>query len=162
MPKTSTARELLVVALQDLNDAERAAVERLPSFEREVSPGLATFLSQARETAAEQAARLERALDLLDASAIDTPNIWLRGILDDAARDYDTIIPGPLRDVALVGAFRKGKQAARVSYETAVGLASVPGNRDLETGLLHCRDEAAAGDAALAQLLQVLLAGMSE
>jgi len=158
MAKTSTAQELLIVALQDLNDGEHALVERLQAFAGEISPGLAAYLAEERERAARQSARLEAALDDLGAAATDAPNIWLRAELDDAARDYETIVPGHLRDIALVGAFRKAKQSERVSYETAAGLARVTGKAGLETELLLCRDEEAAADAGLAQLLQLLLA----
>ena len=150
------------MALQDLNDAEQAVVDRVTSFEKDVSAGLASFLSDEGDRAAEQAKRLTRSLDLLGAPATDAPNIWLRAVLDDAARDYATIVPGRLRDIALVGAFRKGKQAERVSYETALGLARVTGKPDLEASLRLCRDEEAAADAELARLLQELLEQASE
>lgn len=157
MAKTVTARELLVVALQDLNDAEHAVTERLPSFGTDISPGLANYLAEERERAARQAARLEAALRQLDAAMTDAPNIWLRATLDDAARDYETIAPGTLRDIALVGAFRKAKQSERVSYETALGLAAAIGESALEADLRHSRDEEAAADERLARLLEELL-----
>ena len=158
MAKTNSKQQLLIVALQDLTDGERAVVERAPSFAAGVSSGLAAYLAQERERAAQQAKRLERALDELDASATDAPNIWLRAELDDAARDYATIVPGALRDIALVGAFRKAKQSERVSYETAMGLARVCRKAELAETLERCRDEEAEADAALAQLLEALLA----
>jgi ferritin-like metal-binding protein YciE len=158
MAKTGTARELLIVALQDLNDGERAVTERLPAFADGVSAGLAGYLSEERDRAAAQSARLEQSLAGLGAPATDAPNIWLRANLDDAARDYRTIVPGDLRDIALVGAFRKAQQSARVSYETALGLAGTVGNPALADDLALCRDEEAAADAALARLLQALLA----
>lgn len=161
MTKTSTAQQLLIVALQDLNDGEHAVVERIPSFAVGVSPALARYINDERERAARQSTRLENALDALGASPIDAPNIWLRAELDDAARDYETIVPGPLRDVALVGAFRKAKQSERVSYETAVALARATGKSVLQTCLLLCRDEEAAADDALKQLLQNLLIQIS-
>lgn len=162
MSKTTSAQQLLIVALQDLTDAERAVVERGPSFAAGVSPGLAGYLAQERERAAQQATRLERALDALDAPATDAPNIWLRAELDDAARDYETIVPGVLRDIALVGAFRKAKQSERVSYETAIGLARVDARPELAETLERCRDEEAEADAALERLLQVLLAQVGD
>lgn len=157
MAKTGTARELLIVALQDLNDAEHAVVERIPSFDEEISPGLASYLAEERERAARQAARLEAALRQLDAAMTDAPNIWLRATLDDAARDYGTIVPGSLRDIALVGAFRKAKQTERVSYETALGLAAAISESAHETDLRLSRDEEAAADHGLARLLEELL-----
>jgi ferritin-like metal-binding protein YciE len=154
--------ELLVVALQDLNDGEQAVVERLPSLEAGISAGLAHYLSEERERAAGQSARLEEALAALDAAPIDTPNIWLRASLDDACRDYETIMPGPLRDIALVGAFRKAKQSERVSYETAIGLAAATAKAELEASLTRCRDEEAAADAALEGLLRQLITEVRE
>lgn len=162
MAKTRTVHELLIVALQDLNDGEHAAIERLAPFERDVSTGLAAFVAEERARAARQAGRLERWLDAFGAPATDAPNIWLRAVLDDASRDYRTIVPGPLRDIALVGAFRKGKQSERVSYETAIGLARATEKPDLEASLVLCRDEEAEADAALAQLLDDLLVEIEE
>jgi ferritin-like metal-binding protein YciE len=156
--RTGTMHDLFVVALQDLNDAEHAAIERVPQFQAGVADALAGYLVEERERAARQADRLAAALGALDAPAIGAPNIWLRAILDDACRDRDTIVAGPLRDIALVGAFRKAKQSERVSYETAIGLAAVTGNGGLEASLMLSRDEEAAADAVLARLLQDLLA----
>lgn len=162
MKKTSTVQELLIVALRDLNDGEHAVVERISSFAAGVSPALARHIDDERERATRKYARLEKALDALGASPTDAPNIWLRAELDDAVRDYETIVPGPLRDIALVGALRKAKQSERVSYETVIGLAAVTGNADLEASLLLCRDEEVAADATLARLLQDLLAQILE
>jgi ferritin-like metal-binding protein YciE len=158
MAKTGTTRNLLIVALQDLNDGEHAVVARIPSLAAGVSQGLARYITEERARAERQCARLEQALGALEAPATDAPNIWLRAELDDAARDYETIVPGALRDIALVGAFRKAKQSERVSYETAVGLAAATGDADLESSLQLCRDEEETADAALARLLQDLLA----
>ena len=161
MAKTDTARDLLVVALQDLHDAERAVVERHRSFCTGVSTGLESYLREEGQRAAEQGARLEKLLAGLDAPATDAPNIWLRAALDDAARDYQTIVPGTLRDIALVGAFRKAKQSERVSYETAIGLAQVCGQAEVAASLLVSRNQEASADEGLASLLQALLAQIS-
>lgn len=158
MGNTSTVRDLLIVALQDLNDGERAVIERVPGFADGVGAGLADHIAAELERARHQAQRLERALDDLGAPATDAPNLWLRAELDDAARDYETIAPGALRDIALVGAFRKARQSERVSYETAIGLARVSGKSGLATALERSRDEEAAADAELARLLHDLLA----
>lgn len=158
MTETATARELLIVALQDLYDAEQAVIERTPSLEAGISASLAGYLSEEQERARVQAARLKALLDALGAPATDAPNIWLRATLDDAARDYETIVPGNLRDIALVGAFRKAKQAERVSYETAIGLARVLGEGNAAASLKTCRDEEQAADDDLIGLLRKLLA----
>jgi ferritin-like metal-binding protein YciE len=93
----------------------------------------------------------------LEASPVGAPNIWLRAVLDDAARDARAIAAGPLRDIALVGAFRKGKQSERVSYETAIGLAEALAAPEAATLLTASRDEETEADADLAQVLAALL-----
>jgi ferritin-like metal-binding protein YciE len=161
MSDTRNAAQLLVVALQDLHDAERAWIERLPGFADKASGGLSGFISEERVRAARQAVRLEALAGRLDVPAAGAPNIWLRAILDDADRDASTIAAGPLRNVALIGAFRKGKQAERVSYETAVGLAERIGDHDAAQAFGECRHEEQAGDDGLADLLAAELQSIS-
>ena len=157
MADTDTPRALLIVALQDLYDAELAWIERSAELQRNASYRIGTYLAEEARAAQAQAGRLTSASTALDGEVEGPPNIWLRAILDDAARDADTIAPGPLRDTALVGAFRKGKQAERVSYETAIGLARRMNQDELVRTLTVSRDEEARTDAALVLLLDTVL-----
>ncbi|MDK2766344.1 DUF892 family protein [Sphingomonas sp.] len=157
MADTDTPRALLIVALQDLYDAELAWIERSAELQRNASYRIGTYLAEEARAAQAQAGRLTSAITALDGEVEGPPNIWLRAILDDAARDADTIAPGPLRDTALVGAFRKGKQAERVSYETAIGLARRMNQDELVRTLTVSRDEEARTDAALVLLLDTVL-----
>lgn len=157
MADTDTPRALLIVALQDLHDAELAWIERSAELQRNASYRIGTYLAEEARAAQAQAERLTSAIATLDGDVQGPPNIWLRAILDDAARDADTIAAGPLRDAALVGAFRKGKQAERVSYETAIGLARRMDHDDLVRTLTVSRDEEARTDAALILLLDTVL-----
>ncbi len=156
MADTDTPRALLIVALQDLHDAETAWVERSGALQHNASYRIGTYLAEEARTAQAQAGRLTSAIAALNGKVEGPPNIWLRAILDDAARDADTIAAGPLRDTALVGAFRKGKQAERVSYETAIGLARRMHHDDLVRTLTVSRDEEARIDAALVLLDTIL------
>ncbi|WP_066664083.1 MULTISPECIES: DUF892 family protein [unclassified Sphingomonas] len=157
MADTATPTALLIVALQDLHDAELAWIERSAELQRNASYRIASYLAEEARAAQAQAGRLTSAIAALDGEVEGPPNIWLRAILDDAARDAETIAPGPLRDTALVGAFRKGKQAERVSYETAIGLARRMNHDDLVRTLTVSRDEEARTDAALVLLLDTVL-----
>jgi ferritin-like metal-binding protein YciE len=65
---------------------------------------------------------------------------------------------GPLLDIALIGAFRKGVQADRVSYETAIALSRSLGLDDAERALTLSRDQLAETDDTLAGLLQDIAA----
>jgi ferritin-like metal-binding protein YciE len=157
MADTVTPRALLIVALQDLHDAELTWIERSAELQRNASYRTGTYLAEEARAAQAQARRLESAIAALDGDVQGPRNIWLRAILDDAARDAETIAAGPLRDTALVGAFRKGKQAERVSYETAIGLARRLNNDALVRTLTVSRDEEARTDAALVILLDGIL-----
>ena len=143
----------LTVALQDVLDAERAWCERGPKLARDAGPRVAAFLDSEVQRSTGQAERLEHLLEALDQPAKGAPNIWLRAILEDAARDIRSTVTGPLRDTALIGAFRKGKQAERVSYETAIALAARLGRTEDAKLLTRCRNEEESADSALAQLL---------
>lgn len=154
MSLTKTPTELLVVALQDLNDAELAWAERGAAFVGKAGAELARFLEADLARSAEQSEGLTALLGSMDAPVAGDPNIWLRAILDDAERDSRSITPGPLLDTALIGAFRKGKQAERVSYETAAVLAARLDLREIEDKLARFIDHEATADRELRALLQ--------
>ncbi|HEU4819808.1 MAG TPA: DUF892 family protein [Qipengyuania sp.] len=153
MSKTSTARQLLIVALQDLHDAERAWEERGTGIAGAAGESVKDFLLGDLATAADQRARLETMIQGLGAPIEGDPNIWLRAILDDATRDIASNAFGPVRDTALTGALRKGKQAERVSYETAIALADALNRAQDAKALRRSRDEEAKADDALVALL---------
>lgn len=156
MPGVETAQALLINALQDLHDAERAMAERLPAIADKASDTtLRELLDEDAIRSASHQRKVATLLERRDAEVEGAPNIWLRAILDDAARDIETVEKGALLDIALIGAIRKGKQAERVSYETAIALAEALGGEDAPT-LEVIRDEEAANDAALMALLAEL------
>jgi ferritin-like metal-binding protein YciE len=158
MADVKTDADLLINALQDLHDAEKAMVERLPEIADNVDDSqLRSIFDEDAARSAEQQRRVANLLERREAEVEGAPNIWLRAILDDAARDSETVEHGHLLDIALLGAIRKGKQAERVSYETAIALAQKLGGDDAPT-LELIRDEEAATDAALAELLTRLTA----
>jgi len=153
MSKTATTEQLLIVALQDLLDAKRAWEEKGGSLRDGAGWQVRAFLDQDLARSARQAETLGRLLGELGGEVEGNPNIWLRAILDDAERDIASTVSGPLRDTALIGAFRNGKQAERVSFETAMALAAKLDNAPADAALTEIRDEHAAADADLAELL---------
>ncbi len=157
MADTESPTDLLLVALQDLHDAEMAWVQRAAALQRDASYRISAYLADEMRQAHAQAERLVGLIGELGGCVDGPPNIWLRAILDDAARDAATILAGPLRDIALVGAFRKGKQAERVSYETAIALARRMNLDAMLPPLVTSRDEEARTDAALVILLDAIV-----
>ncbi|RYG86031.1 MAG: DUF892 family protein [Alphaproteobacteria bacterium] len=156
MSQTSTTTDLFVVAIQDLLAAKHEWIERSNSLSEHSGKGIGTFLADEKVRAAMHTQRLAQLLSDRGAALKGPPNIWLRAILDDAARDAGTIKAGGLRDIALCGAFRKGKQSERVSYETAIHLAKRLGDAHARATLNTCRDDEVEADARLEQLLVAL------
>ena len=154
MGDVSSAKGLLLTAVQDLYDGEKAVVERLSALREHVADAaLGDFLEADRSRSREQVQRLETIACGLANEPEGAPNIWLRAILDDAERDTGTIARGLLLDIALVGAMRKAKQAERVSYETAIAVAEALGRAGDARSLQQSRDEEARADAELERLL---------
>lgn len=154
---TSSHHALLTVAVQDLHAGEQLWVQRLPDLRDKAGATLRRFIEAECKRAATQAKELEAIATELGADIQGPPNLWLDGILDDATRDSDTIEAGTLRDIALIGAFRKGKQAERVSYETAVALGNYLYLLDMARSLTQIRDAEGEADADLyIQLMQLL------
>ena len=152
MTQTASAAGLLHAAIQDLHAAKRLQVDRLPKIAQVAGDRLAALI-------AEEVARAEEQARRIDAAGVDTSgpeNLWMAGILDDAERDSRSHQAGRLRDIALVGAIRKGKAAEIVSSETALALAAETRNAALAEVVGANRDEEIAGDRALKALLDML------
>lgn len=157
MAEVEDTEALLVMALRDLHDAEGALVGRLPGVRDNArTPSLTEFIGIDAERSARQREDIAKIVRSLGEAPGGQANIWLRAILDDADNDAATIAAGPLRDIALTGALRKGKQAERVSYETAITLAERLGHNQHAATLSAIRDEEQAADEALAVILAEL------
>jgi len=149
MTQTASAASLLHIACQDLHAGKAMQAERLPALAAAAGELLAGLIRAEAERAGAQAARLaDTGLDTAGPA-----NLWMAGILDDAARDAESHQAGRLRDVALIGAVRKAKAAEIVSGETAIALAEELGDAALAAAVAANRAEEIASDGALKALL---------
>lgn len=163
MAQVETTGALLVMALQDLLDGEAALIERLPTVaEAARDTALKALIEADRARSEARHERLSAILIKLDETPGGSENIWLRAILEDAANDAETIAAGHLRDIALTGALRKGKQSERVSYETALALAERLGLDEAAGALRRCRDAEQSGDDDLAGVLASLVKALED
>lgn len=154
MSEVSNAEDLLIDALQDLRAAEVALGERLPDIAAWADDdALNEAFAEYSRHAKAQAPSLAAAIKGLKSNPEGAPNIWMNAVLDDAERDTRMVKGGRWLDIALVGALRKGAQAARVSYETAVVLAEAVSDDEVKQLTSNLRDAHAAFDARLAELL---------
>ncbi len=149
MSLTASRAALLHVALQDLRAGKQLLIERLDPLADVVSDlTLQDVIERDRANAKRHAARLDDMADL----AGGPPNLWMTGILDDAARDAQSHQRGAILDTALIGALRKAKAAEIVSIETAMALAGSE-CPDLLPGLSANHAEDRAVEARLGRLL---------
>jgi ferritin-like metal-binding protein YciE len=158
MTQTASAASLLHAACQDLHAGKRLQVERLPKIADAAGEALAQLIRDETARAEAQARRIE-------AAGVDTAgprNLWMAGVLDDAERDSRSHQAGRLRDIALVGALRKGKAAEIVSGDTALALAAETGDAGLAEVVAANRAEEIATDRALATLLGELTGEMRQ
>lgn len=159
MSQTETLEALFAACLQDLRDGELLTTERAPAINETTSDArLDALLTRNLAASAEQAKRIEVIGKALRIETEGPDNIWMSGILDDAARDSEAIAPGALLDIALIGAFRKAKQSEIVSYATAILVAKALGYADAAADLEVTREEECAIDLELQSLQTVLTA----
>ena len=153
MTLIASRASLLHTAIQDLHAGKQDAAKRLSGLaEKTQDAALAQVLRNEADRANAQAARLtETGVDVSGPK-----NLWMAGILDDAERDGKQTEPGPLLDIALVGAIRKAKAAEIVSSETAMALARALGESDLADAVAANRAEEIASDRALKDRLAAL------
>lgn len=127
MPDTSTPRELLQLCLWDIAEGCRMLADRLPGIARHVrDPGLRASLEEEVAGSARRSTRLLAPAD----RASGPDNLWMAGILDDAERDTRSIAPGPLLDVAAIGAIRKALHSEIASLHTARAMGEACGRSD--------------------------------
>lgn len=155
MTRTASRAALLHVALQDLHAGKRAQGERLPALaDAARDPELRALLTAEVDRVAAQAERLAEA----GGDMGGPENLWIAGILDDAERDARSHQPGPLLDIALLGAVRKAKAAEIVSGETALALARAEGQAAIAAAAAANCEEEIAADRALKERLAALTA----
>lgn len=153
MTRTASRAALLHVALQDLHAGKLDQARRLPALaDAARDPELRELLQAEAGRVGSQADRLAQA----GGDMSGPENLWIGGILDDAERDARSHEPGPLLDVALIGAIRKAKAAEIVSSETALALARAERQGAIEGAVAADREEEVESDRALRERLEAL------
>ena len=124
MPEVSSLHALMVTCLRDLRAGEEETLKRFPAVINAVrDPATQLAMQQRLSDARERASLLDDLGRTLEIDPMGDENIWMDGMLTDAEGDMTTEEPGPLLDLALIGAVRKMVNASLVSYETAVAVS---------------------------------------
>lgn len=153
MSKTSSLPELLRLCLWDLRAGCEDLAGRLPGIASQAShDALRRSLEDCVTGAQARAARLSET----DLPNEGPDNLWMAGILDDSERDTDSIEPGTLLDLAMIGAIRKALMAELASVATAEAVATSLGKGDVLHVLAANRAALQSENAALERLLGTL------
>lgn len=147
--------DLLDLCIEDLAEGARLVTSCLPPIAERAGDDLSDLLHRIAASHGSEVALFEQ----LGMKTTGPDNIWMRGILDDAKRDSETLPEGALRDIALVGAVRKLMAADLASLETALALARQLVRQDLTETLVSMHATAQAFDRELAAFLADLTCG---
>lgn len=153
MNRIDTRDQLLQACCQDLNSGKRLIVKCLSAITSNVADAELRYTIDALSDAAVVQADRLQATGLADGGP---PNLWMKGILDDAARDNRSTAPGALLDVALIGALRKARAAEIVSADTAIYLARAMGSEEVLAAIWTNQLEERQSDEALRAILRRL------
>ena len=155
MSEVETREALFVDCLQDLWMGETASLGAWPELAASArAPELRQALHQHEAETREQAERVARIARAVGVDPAGPENLWMSGLVRDARRDTETVAPGPLLDVALIGAWRKIEQAEAASYDTAVAVARALARPPEEVAALEaCAAEERGQDVRLLALL---------
>jgi Uncharacterized protein conserved in bacteria len=157
MSKTATLHELLVEELQDLYNAETQLTKALPKMakaanDESLKAGFEEHLDQTHE----HIARLERAMELLDAPAKGKTCKAMKGLIAEGEEKIKEDASPSVRDAALIGAAQKVEHYEIAGYGTVRTYAELLGEEEVVSLLQQTLDEEAETDRKLTQLASSL------
>lgn len=155
MSCTTGPEALFRVCLQDLRAGRLLGVEQLPEIAARVGSPLADEITELTRVYQDEIAQLQE----LGGAGEAPENLWMGGILDDAKRDTETIAPGSLLEIAIVGAVRKALSADAVSLETAEAVADNIARQSAAQTINRMKMRAREMDGRLRELLFRLASG---
>jgi ferritin-like metal-binding protein YciE len=160
LAKVTSLQALMIECLRDLRAGEADTLDRFPAVVDAVTDARAAGALRRRlSDARHRAESLDTLGEKLGTEAGGEDNIWMRGMIDDAEGDMQTEEPGPLLDLALIGAVRKMVNASLVSYETAIAVADRLGNADASAAFTAARGQEEEAEQSLRAALFAIAAG---
>lgn len=157
MSKTTTLHELLIDELKDLYNAETQLTKALPKMakaatDENLKAGFEEHLDQTHE----HIARLDRAMELLDASPKGKTCKAMKGLLAEGEEKIKEDAAPAVKDAALIGAAQKVEHYEIAGYGTVRTYAKLLGEDEVVSLLQETLDEEAETDRKLTQLASSL------
>lgn len=154
---TTTLEELLVEELRDLYSAESQLTKALPKMsgaatDGKLKAGLDRHLKQTRE----HLHRLDRVMELLDASPKGRTCKAMKGLVAEGAEKIRENASAPVRDAALIAAAQKVEHYEIAGYGTVRTYAELLGEEEICALLQKTLYEEAEADRQLTKLASAL------
>ena len=157
MPKTTSLHELLIDELRDLYNAETQLTKALPKMAKAATDetlraGFEEHLDQTHE----HIARLDRAMELLEASPKGKTCKAMKGLIAEGEEKIKEDASPAVKDAALIGAAQKVEHYEIAGYGTVRTYAELLGEDEVVSLLQETLDEEAETDRKLTQLASSL------
>lgn len=157
MAKVSSLNELLIDELKDLYSAETQLTKALPKMAKAASHKelKAAFQEHLEETKA-QIERLERVMELLDATPKGKKCKAMEGLIEEGEEKIELKAEPAVKDAALIGAAQKVEHYEIAGYGTARTFAEILGQSEVAELLQATLDEESATDEKLTELAETI------
>jgi ferritin-like metal-binding protein YciE len=157
MSKTTNLEELLIDELKDLYSAETQLTKALPKMaqaatDENLRAGFEKHLEQTRE----HIARLDRAMELLEASPKGKTCKAMKGLIAEGEEKIKEDASAAVKDAALIGAAQKVEHYEIAGYGTVRTYAELLGEEEVVELLQETLNEEAETDRQLTQLASSL------
>ncbi len=157
MSKSTTLQELLIEELQDLYSAETQLTKALPKMAKAASDEkLRTGFEEHLDQTHEHIARLDRAMEILEASPKGKTCKAMKGLIAESEEKVKEDASDAVRDAALIGAAQKVEHYEIAGYGTVRTYAELLGEEEVVELLQETLDEEAETDRKLTQLASSL------
>lgn len=154
--KYDSLKDLLIIEIQDLYDAENQLIELLPKMEKETSSHeLKDAFKEHWKQTKEEAARLKEVLTLLSVTFDNESCEVMQSLVKEAEKViHSKKGKSPLKDAALIGAAQKIEHYKIASYGIARSHADNLELSQIVDLLQESLDEGAAADRKLTKLAE--------
>ena len=157
MPKTSTLQDLLIDELKDLYSAETQLTKALPKMAKAASDeALRAGFEEHLDQTYEHIARLDRVMELLDASPKGKTCKAMKGLVAEGEEKIDEDATPAVKDAALICAAQKVEHYEIAGYGTVRTFAELLGEDEVVSLLQETLDEEAETDRKLTELASSL------
>jgi len=150
-----TMEELFIHELSDIYSAEKQLTKALPKLSRAASSaGLGEAFDMHLEETQGQIERIDQIVEILGIRLKRIKCAAMEGLVEEGKEIIDSMVEGPVRDAALIGAAQKVEHYEIASYGTLAAIAKQLGYKDALKLLLETLEEERMTDEKLTRIAE--------